>query len=177
MKKPIIHGIMAEFGEASELLAAARKAHVAGYREMDAYSPFPIEGMADAIGFHTKLPLLVLIGGIVGAVGGFTMQVYASAIHYPINIGGRPLVSWPSFIPITFELTILFAGLTAVIGMLVLNDFPKPYHPVFNVPRFGFASRDRFFLCIEATDPKFDYHETRLFLESLHPYEIAIVEC
>ena len=172
-----VYGVMAEFDSPEDLLAAAHRAHREGYRQMDAYSPFPIHGLAEAIGFRrTWLPLLVLIGGVVGAVAGFGTQYYAAVIDYPINVGGRPLNSWPAFIPVTFEVTILFAALTAVLGMLALNGLPMPYHPVFNAPRFALASHDRFFLCIEAADPRFDRQGTRRFLESLNAREVTDVE-
>jgi hypothetical protein len=168
---------MAEFEDPEQLLSAARGAHSAGYRKMDAYSPLPVEGLSEAIGFeHTKLPLIVLIGGVAGCIGGFLMQYYLSAIDYPLNVGGRPLNSWPSFIPISFELTILCAALSAVVGMIVLNGLPTPYHPVFNVPRFALASRNHFFLCIEATDPKFDRMDTWMFLQSLGATEVSEVD-
>jgi ActD protein len=172
-----IYGLMAEFDGPTELLAATRHAYAEGYRRMDAYTPFPIEELSDALGHHhTNLPLIVLIGGIVGCVGGYLLQYWAASIAYPINVGGRPFHSWPAFIPVTFECTILVAALSAVLGMLALNGLPMPYHPVFNVPRFALASRNRFFLCIEARDPKFDREHTRRFLESLKPREVNDVD-
>jgi hypothetical protein len=172
-----IYGLMAEFDTPEAVLEAAKRAYAQGYRRMDAHSPFPVEGLAEAVGFHrTHLPLLVLIAGLAGAVIGFASQYYATVIDYPLNIGGRPLNSWPSYIPITFEVVILFAALTAVVGMIVLNGLPMPYHPVFNVPAFSAASRDRFFLCIEAADPLFDREATRKFLETLSPHEVSEVE-
>jgi hypothetical protein len=175
--KTPIYGLLAEFREPNALVAAARKAHDEGYRRMDAYTPFPVEGLAEVLGFHErKLPLLVLGGGVAGAVGGYLLQYYASVIAYPVNIGGRPFHSWPAFIPPTFETTVLFAAFAAVLGMLALNGLPMPYHPVFNAPRFALASRDRFFLCIEATDPKFDRMGTKRFLEALDAREVVEVE-
>jgi len=171
-----IYGLMAEFEDPNDLVAAAHRAYHECYRAMDAYSPLPIEELHDAIGFrHTRLPLIVLIGGIVGCVGGYLLQWWAAAVAYPINVAGKPLHSWPMFIPITFECTILGAALAAVFGMLALNGLPQPYHPVFNVPRFALASRNRFFLCIEARDPKFDLEDTRSFLETLGPREVTTV--
>jgi hypothetical protein len=168
---------MAEFDTPEALLEAAQRTYNGGYRRIDAYSPFPIEGLAEAIGFHhTRLPLVVLIGGILGGVGGFLLQYWISVIDYPVNVGGKPYNSWPAFIPVTFELTVLAAALTAVLAMLALNGLPMPYHPVFNVERFALASRDRFFLCIEAADPKFDREETRQFLENLAPRSVSEVE-
>jgi hypothetical protein len=173
----LIFGLIAEFDNPESLLAAARQAHAAGYQKMDAYTPFPVEGLAEAIHVHrNRLPRIVLIGGIVGAFIGFFMQYYAAVIDYPMNVGGRPFNSWPSFIPITFEVTILVAALTAVLGMFALNGLPQPYHPVFNVERFAMASRDRFFLCIEAADSMFDYEGTKRFLEGLRPSGIYEVE-
>ena len=175
--QPPIYGLLAEFSDPTELVAAARRAYEEGYRQMDAYSPFPVEELAEALGFRrTRVPLIVLIGGLVGCVGGYFLQYYVAAVHYPINIGGRPLNSWPAFIPITFELTVLIAALSAVLGLLALNGLPMPYHPVFNVPRFALATRDRFFLCIEATDPLFDREGTRRFMERLVPREVSEVE-
>jgi len=171
------YGLLAEFEAPEDLVAAAERAYADGYRHLDAHTPFPVHGLAEAIGFRTnRLPLLVLIGGIVGAGVGFFSQYYASVIDYPINVGGRPLNSWPAFIPITFEVTILVAALTAVLGMLALNGLPQPYHPVFNAPRFALATRDRFFLCIEATDPRFDPEATRKFLADLGAKEVTDVE-
>ncbi len=173
---PSLYGLMAEFDSPDDLLAAAQRAHAEGYRRMDAYSPFPIEGLTEAIGFHhTWLPLLVLIAGIVGAIVGFASQYWVTVIDYPLNVGGRPLNSWPAYIPITFEVTILFAALTAVIAMITLNGLPMPYHPVFNVAAFARASRDRFFLCIEAADPRFDREGTWRFLEGLNAREVSEV--
>ena len=144
---------------------------------MDAYTPFPVEGLSEAIGFHkTRVPLIVLVGGIIGCVGGFLLQYWVAVIDYPLNVGGRPLNSWPSFIPVTFELTILFAALSAFLGVLALNGLPMPYHPVFNVEQFQLASRNRFFLCIEAADPRFDRDATRRFLEAMGPQGVYDVE-
>jgi hypothetical protein len=177
MIKPPIHGLMAEFATPEALVAAGRRAYAEGYRRMDAYSPFPVEGLAEAIGFRRNLlPLLVLIGGFLGCAGGFSLQYWISVIDYPLNVGGRPLNSWPSFIPVTFELTVLMAALTAVLGLLALNRLPMPYHPVFNVERFELASRNRFFLCIEAIDPKFQREETRQFMETMNPQGVYDVE-
>jgi hypothetical protein len=143
---------------------------------MDAYSPYPIEELHAALGArHTKLPLIVLIGGLTGGIGGYGLQYWSSVVAYPLNIGGKPLHSWPAFIPVTFECTILIAALSCVLGMLALNGLPQPYHPVFNVPRFALASRNRFFLCIESKDPTFDLDRTRRFLETLNPREVTTV--
>jgi hypothetical protein len=173
----VLYGLMAEFEHAEELLEAARRTHQAGYRRIDAYSPMALEGLSEAIGFpRTRLPIIVLVGGIVGAVSGYFMQYYASVIAYPIIVGGKPLHSWPMFIPITFEMTILVGSLTAFLAMWALNGLPQLYHPVFNVPRFSEASRDRFFLVIEARDARFERGATRAFLESLHPQEVFDVE-
>ena len=169
------YGLLAEFSTHEKLLHAAEKAYEQGFRKMDGYAPFPVEGLAEALGKKTRLPLLVLIGGIIGGLSAYFMEWDANVISYPINIGGRPLNSWPAFIPITFELTILGAALTAFLFSLGLNGLPRPHHPVFNVPEFERASQDRFFLCIEATDRIFDSARTREFLQSLHPLTIAEV--
>jgi hypothetical protein len=172
-----LHGLMAEFNDPGALVAATAKARAEGYRRMDAYSPFPIEELHEAMGgHHSRLPLIVLIGGLVGCVSGFLLQYWVSTIAYPINVGGRPFNSWPAFMPVTFECTILGASLSAVLGMLALNGLPMPYHAVFNVPRFALASRNRFFLCIEARDRKFDLEATRRFLETLGPREVSTVD-
>ena len=174
---PRLYGLMAEFDNPDTLVAASRRAQQEGYRKLDAYTPFPIEELHEAIGVHhTQVPLLVLMGGIVGGLTGYGLQYWVSAVAYPLNVGGRPLHSWPAFIPVTFEMTVLFAACTAVFGMLALNKLPQPYHPVFNAPRFALATRDRFFLCIEAADPRFDRQATRRFLESFDPREVTDVE-
>jgi len=177
MKAPSpVYGLMAEFDDPASLVAAAERAHHEGYRCMDAYSPFPIEELHEALGsHHTRLPLIVLLGGLFGCIGGYGLQWWVSVVAYPINVGGKPFHSWPAFIPVTFECTILGAALAAVLGMLALNGLPQPYHPVFNVPRFALASRNRFFLCIESRDPKFDIEGTRRFLETLNPREVSTV--
>jgi Protein of unknown function (DUF3341) len=165
---PTLHGLMAEYETPTALVEAATKARLAGYRKMDAYSPIPIHEIDEALGLkRTRLPLLVLIGGILGGLGGFGLESWASAIAYPMNVGGRPLISWPQFIPVTFETTVLGAALTAFFGMWALNKLPQPYHPVFNVPRFSLATTDKFFLVIEAADPKFDQAVTSRFLQEL----------
>ena len=172
-----LYGLMAEFETADALLSAARKAHAAGYTSMDAFTPLPVEGLSEAVGFHsTRLPLIVLIGGILGGLGGFFLQYYPNVIGFPQNIGGRPLNSWPAFIPITFEMTVLAAALATVLGMLALNGLPTPYHPVFNVQRFRLATRNRFFLCIKARDPRFALEQTREFLKGLEPREVSEIE-
>src|SRR6266496_2307710 len=174
---PPLYGVMAEFANPSDLVAAARATYQAGYRRVNGYSPFPIEELWEAIGFHrTGLPFIVLIGGILGGLGGFMMQYYLSVFYYPLNVGGKPLNSWPAFIPITFECTILLAALSAVFGMLALNKLPQPYHPVFNAPNFALATRDRFFLVIEASDRKYRHDEVVELLKSLNPVDITDVE-
>ena len=174
--KPPIYGVMAEFDSPTALVTAAHEARARGYRKLDAYSPFPIEELGEALHLpKSKLPLIVLIGGILGGLTGYLLQYYVTVVHYPINIGGRPLHSWPSYIVIAFEMTILLAALSAVLGLLALCGLPMPYHPMFNVPRFALASRNRFFLCIEATDPLFDRDRTSGFLETLDPKEVSEV--
>ncbi len=172
-----LYGVMGEFAEPEQLLHAARAAYHAGYRKMDAYSPYAVEGVAEAIGFHrTRVPLVVLLGGVAGAVTAYGMQWYSAVISYPLNVGGRPLHSWPAFVPITFELTILFAAIAGLIGMLAMNGLPRPYHPVFNAPEFKLASQTRFFLCIEANDHVFKAEEVREFFLSLGPVRVLEVE-
>jgi Protein of unknown function (DUF3341) len=176
MKFTPIYGLLAEFDPPTELVVAARRAYEEGFRRMDAYSPFPIEELAEAIGMHSdRVPLVVLVGGILGGLGGYMLQYWINVISYPVNVGGRPFHSWPAFIPVTFEMTILFAGLAGAFGMLALNGLPMPFHPLFNSSRFAFATRDRFFLCIEAADPKFDLVGVRTFLESLNPRSVSEV--
>jgi len=176
MKHLTIYGMMAEFDSASDLVAAARRTHEEGYHKIDAYSPFPVEGLAEEIGFRKNgVPLVVLIGGLLGCMSGYALQYWISAVSYPINVGGRHYNSWPAFIVVTLEKRRLFAGLAAVFGMLALNGLPMPYHPVFNVPRFAFATRDRFFLIIFSSDAKYDAVATRAFLETLGPRSISEV--
>ena len=176
-KQHPLYGLMAEFDNPTDLVAAARRTYEEGYRRINGYSPFPIEELSEAIGFHkTRLPLIVLIGGVIGGVGGYLMQYYLSAVAYPLNVGGRPFHSWPSFIPIMFETTVLCAALSAVFGMLALNNLPQPYHPVFNASQFALATRDKFFLAIEARDPLFEYEKTKQFMETLEPLEVFDVE-
>jgi ActD protein len=174
---PPIWGLMAEFEGPTEVVEAARKVHEAGYRKIDAYTPYPIEELAEALGHHHSwLPLLVLAGGITGCIAGYLLQYWSATIAYPLNIGGRPIHSWPAFIVPTFETTILFAAGTAVLGMLALNGLPEPYHPVFNVPQFARASKDRFFLVIKSRDPKFDQDRTWSYLLSLGPRSVSEVD-
>lgn len=167
LRPPRLHGVMAEYDNEHDLVEGARRAHELGYRRMDGYSPIPVHGLEEAMGRRrTRLPLLVLLGGLTGAAGGLTMMIFSAAYHYPLNIAGRPYVSWPMFVPITFECTILLASFTAVFGMLGLNGLPQPYHPTFNVPAFVRASSNSFFLCVEATDPQFDPAKVRRDLET-----------
>jgi hypothetical protein len=171
-----IYGVMGEFSTPEELIHAVEKVREAGYRRVNAYSPFPVEGLSEALGLKRNLvPLICLIGGLTGGLGGFFFQYWVAVITYPLNIAGRPLNSWPAFIPVTFELTILGAALSAVLGMLALNKLPQPHHPVFNVPRFTHASSDRFFVCIEAKDPKFHIADSARLLQELHAHHITEV--
>jgi len=175
--RPGLYGLMAEFSEPNELVAAARRVHEAGYRKVDAFSPYPMEALTEALDIPpSRLPLLVLLGGLTGLAAGYGLEYWASVIEYPMNIGGKPFNSWPAFVPPAFETTILFASLTAVLGMLALNGLPEPYHPVFNVPTFALATKDRFFICIEVSDPKFDADRTWSFLLSLGPRVVSEVE-
>jgi ActD protein len=174
---PPLYGVMAEFDSPSDLVAAAKRTYEAGYRRINGYSPYPIEELSEAIGFtRTSLPLIVLIGGIIGGLGGFFMQYWMEVIDYPLNVGGKPFNSWPAFIPITFECTVLVAAFSAVLGMLILNKLPQPYHPVFNAPNFALATRDKFFLVIEASDPKFRHDEAMQFIKTLGALNVSDVE-
>lgn len=172
-----VYGLMAEFENPNDLVAAARQAREAGYAKLDAYTPYPIEALTEALDVHDrKLPALVLVFGILGGLAGYALCWWTSVVAYPLNVGGKPFHSVPAFVVPTFETTILFAAFAAVLGMLGLNGLPMPYHPVFNTPRFALASRDRFFLCIEARDPKFDHNETWAFLTKLGPRVVMDVE-
>jgi hypothetical protein len=176
LHRPHIYGVMGEFGTPDELIHAVEKVREAGYRHLDAYAPFPVEGLSEALGLKRNMvPAICLIGGLTGGLGGFFFQYWVNVIAYPLNIGGRPLNSWPAFIPVTFELTILGAALSAVFGMLALNRLPHPHHPVFNVHRFSHASTDRFFLCIEARDPKFHLVDTARILQEVHAHHVTEV--
>lgn len=175
--RPRLYGLLAEYKSPEALIEAAEKTYARGYRRIDGYSPFPVEGLAEAIGFRSnRMPLIVLIGGLFGGIGAFAMMWFSAVINYPINVGGKPLLSWPAFVPIVFELTVLSASFAAVFGMLGLNGLPMPHHPLFYVPDFTRASRSRFFLCIQANDPKFDPEATRRFLQGLNPKEVSDVE-
>ena len=170
------YGLLAEFETPGDLVRAARQAYSDGWRRMDCYTPYPVEEAAEAIGFHTnRVPLLCLVGGLMGLAAMFSFETWVSVIAYPLNIGGRPLYSWPAFIVPAYEWTILWAGLSAAFGMVALNHMPTLYHPLFNAPNFSHASADRFFLCIETKDPKFDAAGTRQFLEGLHPLGVTDV--
>jgi hypothetical protein len=171
-----IYGLMAEFETPEQILEATRRARQAGYRAMDAYAPYAVEGLAAELGLpRTRVPFVVFVAGLVGLAAGFFMQYWTMAVDYPYNAGGRPLNSWPVFVPIAFEVMVLVASLSALLGMLFLNGLPQPYHPTFNVPRFARASQDRFFLCIEASDPLFDREGTRRFLAGLGACEVSEV--
>jgi hypothetical protein len=176
VKRTPTYGLLAEFDSPTALVKAAEATHAAGYVKIDAYSPLPIEGLAEAIGFqHDLVPLVTLIGAIIGGATGYLMQYWINTMAYPLNIGGKPFHSWPAFIVVTFEMTILFGGISAVFGMLALNGLPMPYHPVFNVSRFAMASKDRFFLIVFSSDKKYDDVKTREFLESLGPRTLTEV--
>ena len=172
-----IYGLLAEFDTPTELVAAATRVRDAGYKKTDAFSPFPIHEIDEALGIKRSiLPFMVLGGGIVGLLTGLGLQWFVHVYEYPIIVGGRPYFSLPSFVPASFELTILLAAFTAVFGMIALNGLPQPYHPVFNVPRFALATREKFFLLIERKDEKFDYENTKSFMQSLNPQEVFDVE-
>jgi hypothetical protein len=167
-KTPALYGLLAEFADEEALLAAATRVRSLGFKRVEGYSPYPVHGLSEALGIRgVRLPRIVLAGGIIGCAVALAMQWYSAVIDYPLNVGGRPFASWPSFMPIAFELTILIAGISAVLGMFALNGLPQPYHPLFNVPEFAKASRAGFFLCVEARDPKFDLEETRAMLSEL----------
>jgi ActD protein len=173
MSAPQTFAMVAEFGSAEELLTAAEATRLAGYKKVDAYTPFPVHGLSDAIGFHDpRVPWIIFMGGLLGGTTGYTLQWYTAVIDYPHNVGGKPLNSLPSFIPITFECTILFSAFTALFAMLALNGLPKPYHSIFNTPGFERASQDRFFLSIEAEDEHYSSESARKFLEDLHPIAV-----
>ena len=168
-----VYGMTAEFDTPEALMDAAENARLAGYKKMDAYSPFPIHGLSDAIGFKSvAVPYIVFIGGFCGTMAGFTLEWWTSTMDYPLNVGGKPFNSLPAFIPVMYEATILFAALSAVFGMFALNGLPKPYHSIFNAPGFERASQDRFFLAIESEDPKYDAEATRSFLMDQKPLTV-----
>jgi hypothetical protein len=168
-----LHGLIAEFDEPSKVLAAARAAYESGFRKMDAYTPFPVEDLAETLGMKkTGVPLIALICGILGGATGYGMQFFSATIHYPLNVGGRPLHSWPAFVPITFELTVLFGAVGAVLGMLALNGLPRLNHPIFDTPFFAERNQSHFYLCIESGDSRFDEDTTAKFLRSLTPLNV-----
>lgn len=172
-----LHGLMAEFETEEAIVHATGQAVDAGYKQMEAYTPYPVEEIMDLLHLHKNhVSLVILIAGLIGCAVGFGMQYFSSVSHYPLNVGGRPLNSWPAFIPVMFECTVLFAAIAAVFGMLMMNGLPRPHHPTFNVDRFKYASQDRFFLYVDVEDPQFDHKETKRFLESLNPYEVSEVE-
>lgn len=173
---PGIYGAMAEFDTPEELLTACERAYAEGFRRMDAYAPMPIEGLAEAIGFRKNyVANCVLAAGICGVAFGFGLLEWITNVAYPHNVGGRPLNSWPAYIPITFECMILFSALTSLASMLFMNRLPQPYHPVFNVKEFERASIDKFFLCIESRDPKFRTEEVLQFLQEIGGNEVTVV--
>lgn len=175
---PKVYGMIAEFESPDLLLEAAEKARSAGYKKMEGYSPFPVHGLAEVIGCNdNRIPWIIFAGGIAGAVAGMALQYYVAVIDYPLNVGGRPKFSWPHFVPVTFEATVLLAAFGAVFGMFALNGLPRPHHPVFNAPAFLRASQDRFFLAIEFEDPLYDSLETKKFLDALEPISVAEVDC
>jgi hypothetical protein len=177
MSRAALYGLMAQFDSPETIVKAAQAVHAAGYRKLDAYTPYPMEEVLDALHLHqTHVPKVVLAGGIMGLLGGFGLQYWTSVIEYPLNVGGRPIAAWPAWVIPSFETTVLFAALAAVFGTFALCGFPQPYHPVFNVPGFALASRDRFFICIEAADPKFDLEATRRMLQGLGAVEVSEVE-
>jgi len=176
LEAPRLYGLLGEFDSAEHLLRATRRASAAGYRAMDAYAPFPVDGLSEALGFRSRaMPLIGLIGGMVGAASGYGLQFFIHVVSLPINVGGRPLNSWPAFVPVTFEMAVLFAALSLLFGLLVLNGHPEPYHPVFNVQAFARASRDRFFLCLQADDARFDAETAGRFLEEVGAREVSAV--
>lgn len=170
-----LYGIMAELQNAEDLLQAVRAARGAGFVEIEAYTPHPVEEISHELGHKNRLPLIVLVGGALGAFTGFALQYYAAVVSYPVRVAGKPAASWPAFVVVAFELTILFAALAAVFGMIVLNGLPQPYHPVFNVPIFELASRNRFFLLLRSEDPRFDPDTTRRFLEERTSLQVVDV--
>ncbi len=175
--QPELRGLLAEFENEESIVEATQKTVDAGYRHIETYTPYPLEELLDIQHLHkNKVALVILIGGLTGCAVGFLMQYFASVIHYPINVGGRPLNSWPAFIPVMFECTVLFAAFSAMIGMMVMNKLPRPHHPLFEIERFRYATQDRFFLSIEAEDPYFEKDATRQFLEELNPHEVTEVE-
>ena len=176
MATPRYFGIAAEFESPEELMTAVTKTREAGYSRMDAYTPFPIHGLTDAMKFRDeRVPIFMFLGGLVGGLSGFFLQTYTNAWDYPFNVGGKPLIGYPAWVPITFECTVLFSALTGLVSMVMLNGLPKPYDPMFNIPNFSRASQDRFFLCIEARDPNFSVDEVTRFLESMKPVSVEAV--
>ncbi len=176
MSESPLYGLLAEFATPAGIVKAAREVRAAGYRKVEAYTPYPVEELLDALHLHeTHVPKIVLGGGILGLLFGWGLQYWTAVVDYPINIGGRPTNAWPAFVVPTFETTVLFSAFAAVLGMLALNGLPQPYHPVSNVPAFVKASRDRFFLCVEAGDPKFDLSRTRELLKGLGAAEVSEV--